>query len=410
MNVEVINTGSELLLGTIVNTHLNYFADQLFPLGLRIGRQVTVPDGEPIRQAFEEAMGRAEIILITGGLGPTTDDLTRDLVAEALGLELHRDPEVVRAMEERFAKRGLQMVERNLRQAEVLEGGVVLPNAFGTAPGIYLHTPAEPRRHVFLLPGPPRELYPMFEGQVLPILRRLSPRKVEHGCRTYHVLGLGESNVEALVGEKLLALPEMELGYCSRPGEVDIRCIAPDATLIQAEKIIMDALGDKVASRNGRLLEQDLIEALAEMGETLVTAESCTGGLVTHRLTNIPGASAVLLAGYITYSNEAKSMDLGVNPFVIETHGAVSPETAAAMAEGALRRSGADWGVATTGIAGPGGGSEEKPVGTLYVAVARRGGGTHVEALRFQRDREAFKQVASNAALDLLRRLMGRGS
>lgn len=250
----------------------------------------------------------------------------------------------------------------------------------------------------------------MFEEQVLPMLRQIAPGALENGCRMYHVLGLGESNVEAAVGEKLLELPGIELGYCARPGEVDIRCIAPEATLDQAEKIIMEALGDKVASRNGRLLEQDLIETLAGLGETLVTAESCTGGLVTHRLTNVPGASAVVLAGYITYSNEAKTMDLGVNPFIIETHGAVSPETAAAMAEGALRRSGADWGMATTGIAGPGGGTEEKPVGTLYVAVARRGGGTHVEAMRFQRDREAFKQVASNAVLDLLRRLMGGAS
>ena len=407
MKVEVINTGTELLLGSITNTHLTYFAHALFPLGLRVVRQVTVPDGDAIREALSESMARSEIILITGGLGPTTDDLTRDIVAETLGLALHRDPAVIKTITERFAARRLVMTERNLRQAEVPEGGLVLPNAHGTAPGIYIRSDSPRPVHIFLLPGPPRELYPMFQEQVVPILQGIAPRETPHLCRTFHILGLGESNVEALVGAQLLAIHGLELGYCSRPGEVDVRCVGTAGMLEQAEKIVVEALGDRIAARDGVKLEESAVATLSSRKQTIATAESCTGGLLAHRLTNVPGASAVLLAGYVTYSNEAKSMDLGVNPFLIETHGAVSTEVALAMAEGALRRSGADWALSTTGIAGPHGGTPLKPLGTVYIALAHRGAPTRVESHQFSRDRETFKNLATNAALDLLRRALG---
>ncbi len=408
MNVEVLNTGTELLLGSITNTHLTYFAHALFPLGLRVSRQTTVPDGNAIREALEDAMTRADIILITGGLGPTTDDLTRDMVAESLGIKLLRDPAVVESITQRFAARGLQMMERNLRQAEVPEGAIVLPNPNGTAPGLYVRTIRANRPiHLFLLPGPPRELYPMFEEQVAPILRTLAPGSAPQHCRTFHILGLGESNVEALVGERLLAIPGLELGYCSRPGEVDVRCLGSEEVLEAAEKIVVEALGDRIAARDSVKLEESAVATLTARHQTIATAESCTGGLLAHRITNIPGASAVLVAGYVTYSNEAKSVDLGVNPFLIETHGAVSAETAAAMAEGALRRSGADWALSTTGVAGPGGGTPLKPVGTVYIALAHRGSPTRVESHHFNRDRETFKNLATHAAFDLLRRALG---
>ncbi len=421
MNVEILNTGTELLLGSVVNTHLPFFAHALFALGLRVARQSTVPDGEAIRQGVEEALARADVLLITGGLGPTSDDLTREMVAACLNVPLRRDPALVTAITQRFASRGIPMVESNLRQAELPEGGVALPNPHGTAPGIYLRherpgAAGEPARtvHVFLLPGPPRELYPMFEQDVAPVLEKLAARALSGGlggpcrCRTFHLLGLGESNVEALVGERLLAISGLELGYCARPGEVDVRCLGPEDALAAAEKILTEVLGDRIASRDGVKLEESAVATLTARGQTLATAESCTGGLLVHRITNVPGASAVLLAGYVTYSNEAKSVDLGVNPLQIETHGAVSAETAASMAEGALRRSGADWALATTGIAGPGGGTALKPVGTVFIALAHRGLTTRVESHHFNnRDRETFKHLAANAALDLLRRALG---
>lgn len=415
MNVEVINTGTELLLGAVTNTHLTYFAHQLFPLGMRITRQVTVPDGDAIREAILDAAKQAEIILITGGLGPTTDDLTRDISAEVLGRPLHVDPTVLAAIEKRFADRGLVMSERNKRQAEVPEGGVVLPNAHGTAPGLYIEVPAETLgtsspRHFFLLPGPPRELYPMFEEQVAAILRRLNPAGANHLCHTYHLLGMGESNVEAAVGADLLALPDLELGYCARPGEVDVRCVGPAETLARAEAIILEKLGDYLATRDGETLEQVVVASLTERGETVATAESCTGGLISHRITNVPGSSAVFMAGYATYSNEAKSRDLGVPEALLAAHGAVSHEVAAAMAQGVLQRAGTTWGIATTGIAGPGGGSAEKPVGTVYSAVAHKGGEVTVERFFFNRDRETMKGMTATNALNLLRKRIAQTS
>ncbi len=412
MNVEVLNTGSELLLGSVINVHVATFAHALFPLGLRIARQVSVPDGEPIRAALAEALGRAEIILVTGGLGPTTDDITRDITADLLDRPLSVDPTVLETIRARFAARGAEMTPRVARQAEVPHGARVLPNAHGTAPGLYLEIPAESVGghpvHLFLLPGPPRELGPMIEESLIPILRGLLPQRTVQECHVYHIIGIGESNVEALVGEKLLALPGLELGYCARPGEVDVRCIGSAATLAKARAILTETLGDRIVSEDGRNLEGVLVETLTTRGETLATAESCTGGLLANRITNIPGASAVLLGGYVCYSNEAKSTDLGVNPLKLEAHGAVSSEVATEMAEGALRRSGADWALATTGIAGPGGGTDAKPVGTVYVALAHRSGPTHVEPHRFRnRDREGFKLLATNAALDLLRRALG---
>ncbi|MEI8235285.1 MAG: competence/damage-inducible protein A [Verrucomicrobiota bacterium] len=408
MNVEVINTGSEILLGSVLNTHVATLAAGLFPLGLRFERQVTVPDGDAIRQALSEALPRAELVIVTGGLGPTTDDITREITAELLARPLHLDAAVLNDIKARFALRDLPFTERVGRQAQVPEGALVLPNRNGTAPGLYLiHTANGHTTHLFLLPGPPRELKPMFEESVLPILRRIVPERAVHGCRIYHVLGIGESTVEDRVGEKLLAIPGLELGYCARPGEVDIRCIGAEAALEAAEKIVLEALGESVVTRDGRNVEQAAVETLARRKETLATAESCTGGGLANRVTNISGASAVFMAGFVTYSNEAKTRDLGVDAALIAEHGAVSPQVAAAMAEGARQRAGTDWALATTGIAGPTGGTPTKPVGTVCIALARRNGATQVEAHRFFRDRDVFKDLAARTALTLLLRAMG---
>lgn len=401
MRVEIITVGTELLLGSVLNTHLRFLAEALFPLGLRVTRQATVPDGPDIRTALIEAFARAEIVIVTGGLGPTTDDITREVTADLLGLELIHDEQVMQAIAKRFARRGLTMSARVARQAQRPAGAVVLANEYGTAPGLYFAARAE-TPHLFLLPGPPRELQPMFEAAVVPILQALAPPRAVT-MRTWRISGLGESLVEELVGEPLLALG-VELGYCARPGEVDLRTIGTEAQLAQAAAIVDAALAPHIVSLDASPLEAVIVEELTARGETLAVAESCTGGLVAHRITNVPGASAVFLAGYVTYANEAKQTALGVPAALLVEHGAVSAQVAAAMASGARAAADATFALATTGIAGPGGGSEEKPVGTVYIALAEEGREGRVELHKFPTDRATFKELTSQAALDLLRR------
>ncbi len=406
MRIEVLNTGTELLLGNVLNTHLQFLAQTLFPLGLRLQRQVTVPDGSAIRDAVEETFGRADVVLITGGLGPTTDDITRESVAELLGMELIHDETVMAAIERRFARRNMKMSPRNRRQAQRPAQATVLPNPNGTAPGLYLAARMRGKittPHLFLLPGPPRELQPMVTDQVTPILQRLLPPRPAIEMHTVRVAGLGESAVEELIGEHLLAL-DLELGYCARPGEVDVRTIGLPHILADAERIIVEKLGPHIVSHDQRSLEKVLVDLLTERRETLACAESCTGGLLAHRITNIPGASAVFLGGYVTYANEVKASALGVDPQLIEAHGAVSEPVARAMAEGARQRAGTGYALATTGIAGPDGGSAEKPVGTVFIALAGKMGETLVERHRFATDRKTFKDLVSQTAFDLLRR------
>lgn len=408
MRVEILNTGTELMLGSIVNAHLALLAQELFPLGLRIQRQTTVPDGEAIRDAMRESFGRADIVLVTGGLGPTTDDLTRDITADVLGLKLEHDEEIMRHIRERFARRGLPMTERVGLQALRPKEAAVLMNAHGTAPGLYFPSRAAGVPHFFLLPGPPRELLPMVREQVRPLLAALLPEKPGFAMSTYRVVGLGESLVEHRVGAPLLALG-LEVGYCARPGEVDLRLIGGPEQLAAAERIVRDRLGGQIFTTDARSLETVVVETLIARGATLAVAESCTGGFIANKLTNVPGASRVFLAGYVTYANEAKTSALGVDAALIAAHGAVSEPVVRAMAEGAVRAAGAKFGLATTGIAGPDGGSEEKPVGTVFIALAEAGKDTVVQRHCFPTDRETFKQLTGQTVLDLLlRRLDGR--
>ncbi|HZJ16132.1 MAG TPA: molybdopterin-binding protein, partial [Chthoniobacteraceae bacterium] len=259
MKVELLNTGTELLLGHVLNTHLQFLAEALFPLGLRFERQTTVPDGSAIRAALEETFARAEIVLITGGLGPTTDDITREIVAELLGLPLEHDEEIMKVIAARFASRKMKMSPRVGVQAQRPREATVLENEFGTAPGLYLPARSKPYAspHLFLLPGPPRELIPMFQEKVLPILRTIAPA-TNFALRSYRIAGLGESIVEERVGEGLLALG-VELGYCARPGEVDVRVIGAPEVLDRAEALIVEKLGLAVASQDGRPLEKVVV-------------------------------------------------------------------------------------------------------------------------------------------------------
>jgi nicotinamide-nucleotide amidase len=407
MIVEVLNTGSELLLGEVVNTHAAWFGKVLFPLGLQIGRQTTVPDGRAIRGALMETIGRADIVLVTGGLGPTTDDLTREITSELLGLRLVESEVVKGRIAERLARRGIPLRERMLRQAMVPETAVILQNDHGTAPGLYLPAGdgvSSSTPHLFLLPGPPRELHPMFLEQAVPLLREIARGLDVRECRVYRVVGMGESEVEERIGLELSRDGRFEIGYCARPNEVDFRVMGVAADMASIEERILSAIGDFLVARDGRKIEEVVVGKLIEFGATVTAAESCTGGLLLHRITNVPGASAVLRQGFVTYANDFKSETLGVAAELISRFGAVSAEVAEAMAAGALERAQADYAVALTGIAGPGGGTAEKPVGLLYIGLAKRGAALRSREFRFPTDRETFKDLATQAGLDMLRR------
>ena len=409
MRVFLLNTGTELLFGDVRDAHLSFIARQILPLGLRMAEQRTVPDGAAIRDTLAEIFSKADLIFVTGGLGPTSDDITRDLVAELLGLDLVCDEGVKQAITERLSKRQIKISDSILRQANAPRGAQILPNAFGTAPGLYIRAglnPAMASPPLFLLPGPPRELQPMFIESVIPILRSLAGVQPALVRRIYKIANMGESVVEAAVGERLLAIPGLEVGYCARPGEVDLRLVGDPALVSQGEAIVMDSLGKSIFTSSEQVLEEVLIQALRERKETLAVAESCTGGLLAHRLTNVPGASAVFLAGCVTYANEAKTDILGVDPELIDRHGAVSAEVASAMAEGARRRSHASHALATTGIAGPDGGTPEKPVGTVFIGLASAQVPAMTRKFIFPTDRETFKQMVGQAAFELLRKAL----
>ena len=406
LRIEVLNTGSELLLGDVVNTHLAGLAARLLPMGLRISRQTTVPDGSPIRDAMAESLGRCDVLIVTGGLGPTTDDVTREVTAELLGLPLSEDPDVTHSIRERLERRGYVFQERMRRQAMVPKSARVLQNPHGTAPGLYfapLESAWRATPHIFLLPGPPRELFPMVDADLLPVLARIAGQTVLRERRLYHVVGMGESAVEAAIGLALSLRGDIEVGYCARSNEVDLRLIAPPAILDEVEPLVLAAVGERLVSKSGERLETWVVAELMRQGKSLTTAESCTGGLLAHRITNVAGASEVFPLGFVTYANEAKIERLGVDPQLIEEHGAVSAEVACAMAGGAIALAKTDFSLSITGIAGPSGGSTDKPVGTVFIGLAVRGKPATAHRDYFPTDRETFKQLATQKALDLLR-------
>ena len=407
MRAILINTGTELLLGDVQDAHLAFIAREILPLGLRIEERRTVPDSDVIRRTLIELFPHCEILFVTGGLGPTTDDITREMVAESLGLELRQDPELLAWLERRLQVRGIKWSPGIARQADVLAGAEVLPNENGSAPGFYLKANINarvPSPHVFVLPGPPRELQPMFKKFAIPILKSIIKVPLQVERRSYRIAGVGESLVEKAVGRKVLAIPGIELGYCARPGEVEVRIIGDPNAIGAADAIIRRELGVSIFSDDGEALAAVVVRMLEQRNETLATAESCTGGLIANLITNVSGASEIFLAGYVTYANSAKSDVLNVDSKLIEKHGAVSQAVARAMAEGARTRAASTYALATTGIAGPTGGSDEKPVGTVYIALASKDSKTFAMKFRFLTDRETFKQLASQTAIDLLRR------
>ena len=409
VRIELINTGSELLLGRVLNTHQQWICRQLADHGYEVARQVCVADDGPsIQAAAGEALGRADLVLTTGGLGPTSDDITRDLIAELLGRKLELNRAVLADIEKYFSDRKRPMPPSTQIQAMVPQGAVVLPNPNGTAPGLAIEVKPN-SSWLILMPGPPRELRPMFTSTVLPLVQKHFPLEGEFVCRTLHTTGLGESSVEEKIAPPLkeLVTAGLQLGYCARIGEVDVRLVARGKNardlVNQAEDIIHSLLGPLIFAENDNSLESTLVQLLAARAKTLALAESCTGGLIANRITNVPGASAVLMAGLVTYSNAAKKNFLGVREETLREHGAVSEAVARQMAEGARERNSVDYALAVTGIAGPDGGTEEKPVGTVFIALSSARG-TVVEKRFNPFDRETFKFVTSQQALDLLRR------
>ena len=373
MRVILLNTGTELLLGDVQDAHLAFIAREILPLGLRIEERRTVPDSDAIRQTLAELLPRCEILFVTGGLGPTSDDITREMVADLLGLELRKSSKLMASLRQRLQVRGIRWSPGIARQADVHAGAEVLPNHNGSAPGLYLRTNINPQiqsPNLFLLPGPPRELQPMFQAFVMPILRAIVPASALIQRRLYKIADKGESLIEEAIGKRVLAIPGIELGYCVRPGEAEVRIVGKLKAIEQADAIIRSTLGPSIFSAADETLEEVIVKLLAQRHQTLAVAESCTGGLLANRITNVPGASAVFLAGYVCYADQAKIDMLNVDTRLIEKHGAVSEQVARALAEHARARARSDYALATTGVAGPSGGSPEKPVGTVYVALA----------------------------------------
>lgn len=406
MNIEIINTGSELLLGRVLNTHQQFLCRKLADAGYEVTRQVAIADtGEAIQEAVREAMTRSQLIIVTGGLGPTSDDITRDKIAELLDCELQEDPAVVEHVRSFFARRSRPMPDSTRIQAMIPAGAEVIVNHHGTAPGLVI--PAGDSS-LIMLPGPPRELHPMFSKQILPLIQERYPFGGGFASVTLKSTGVGESLMEEMLDEPLADLVQEGLivGFCARVGEVDIRLAASGEgsreLVARAEKIAREVSSEHIYGSEDETLDQKIVELLTSQGKTLSLAESCTGGYIGHRITNVSGASAVLMSGMVTYSNEAKQKLLGVSAATLEAHGAVSEPVAREMAEGALRVGGTDFAISVTGIAGPTGGTEDKPVGTVYMGLAMKNS-TVVKHRINSFDRETFKFVTAQQILELLR-------
>jgi nicotinamide-nucleotide amidase len=406
VKAEIIAVGSELLTPDRLDTNSLFLTEELNKLGVEILRKTIVGDDpELLAEAFRDALNRVPLIISSGGLGPTEDDLTRETVAELLRRQLKLDEKILDGIKARFRSFNREMPDINVRQAMVPEGAEALNNPRGTAPGLWI----EAGEHMIaLLPGPPRELKPLFLEEVLPrVARRVSAVRMFH--RELRVTGMGESAVDQRIQPVYKRFADVNTTVLASPGEIQIhlRMWTDDAALAQKnfseiEQGFEIALTDRIFSRDGSSLEEVVARLLTLNSATISAAESCTGGLLAQRLTSIAGSSSYFLGGVVCYSNEMKTTWADVPKELIEAKGAVSAEVAVALAEGIRRRVGSTLGVGITGIAGPGGGSEEKPVGTVHIAVSS-GGETKARAVRFMGDREMIRTQASQMALDLVR-------
>jgi nicotinamide-nucleotide amidase len=407
MKAEILAVGSELLTPLRSDTNALHLTAKLLEVGIEVAARITVADdAQLLESAFRNALSRADVVIATGGLGPTEDDLTREAAAAALGRGLHRDAGILEALRARFARYNRAMAPTNEKQADVIEGAIVLPNGRGTAPGQYVEAGG---RLLFLLPGPPAEMAPMFEEQVLPIVRKRAAGAVLT-MRVLKIASMGESDVEQVVAPLYKRYTNPRTTILGGFGQVELHLTASGSSRASAEGLVdelasgmRDLLPGRIFSEDGRELPEVVAALLRERRLTLAIAESCTGGLLAARLTEVPGASTFLDRAYVTYSNRSKVELLGVDPGLLESKGAVSEEVARAMAAGARRASGASIGVGITGIAGPDGGTPEKPVGLVYMAI-EGAAGDRMRGAHFPGDRERVRAQAVQATLEMLRR------
>ena len=409
MRAEIISVGTELLLGQIVDTNAPYLSRVLSTLGIDVFHRITVGDNTArLAEALRTALSRADLVITIGGLGPTQDDLTKETIAEVLGQKMVADPESEKVIRAFFDRRGLPIAQSNLKQALKPESGIAVPNSVGTAPGTIVEKDG---KIVIALPGPPAELIPMVESSIVPYLSH-SPRRTGAPTvivsRVLRVCGIGESAAEEKVKD-LLSSTNPTIAPYAQSGEVHFRVSAkaPDKDtalrmISGLEQKAWERLGDYIYGVDEDTLESVVVHMLIERKLKLALAESCTGGLISHRVTNVPGSSETYLAGITAYSNAAKADFLGVPPELIKRHGAVSPEVAESMAFGAAARTGADVALGVTGIAGPGGGTPEKPVGLVYIGL-KTPEGVDVTKSIFGGSRQEIKQRASQAALNMVR-------
>ena len=411
MKCEIIAVGSELLTPFRQDTNSLYLTEKLNEIGVIVHFKTIVGDRRrDLVGAIRTALARVDLVCVMGGLGPTEDDLSREAVAEALGLEIRRDPQLIVALAARFAARRMPMADNNLKQADMIEGATVIPNAKGTAPGLWIDTSfAGHRKLIIMVPGPPSECKPLFADECLPRLRAVIP--VRHiAKRVLKATMIPESTADALLAPIYTTYKDVETTILAGNAEIQLQLTCAKPALEAAQQRVdelasrlEEALDTHLYSSSGETLEQIVIYYLEMKQETLAVAESCTGGLLSQRLTSISGSSRSFLGGAVVYSNELKTDFAGVPPELIEAHGAVSAQVAEAMAQGIRRRVGASMGVGITGIAGPGGGTETKPVGLVYLAVSYNGKTESLEC-NFRGDRDRIRLWASQQALDMIRR------
>ncbi len=407
LSAEIIAVGSELLTPTKTDTNSLWLTEKLNEIGIEVKLKTVVGDDElRLEEAIRDAVKRSDVVITTGGLGPTEDDVTRRVSARAIGRELVYKEELENDLRERFRRWGREMPEINKRQAFVIEDSKILPNPNGSASGMSVILNG---KFLVVLPGPPRELQPMFENFVLPELSDLAG-DVVFRKRILKVSGMGESAIDEAIAPVYSKYKNVQTGVLFNKSEVEIHLTAQAENEREADKInaelaekIVEKLGIAVFSTEGEEMEEVVGRLLAENKKTLSVAESCTGGLIGERLTDISGSSAYFIEGVVAYANEAKIRALAVAPELIEKHGAVSKEVAEAMAKGMRERAGTDYAISVTGIAGPTGGSQEKPVGTVFIGFADE---TRVKSLHIvlPGDRYLIRWRASQAALDYLRR------
>ncbi len=406
----ILSIGNELLSGRTVDTNAAYIARQLRTVGVPVVSIHGVADEmAAITRALTLATSEADIVIVTGGLGPTDDDLTRQAFAEFFGVELVLRRDLLAKVQQFFDRRGIRMPERNAIQARIPAGATAVPNEWGTAPGIRAQKDG---KLLFALPGVPSEMERMFEASVLPELRTLTGNQAI-AVKRLKCFGAGESTIAELIGDAMRRGRNPLVNCTVSSGVITLEIVAVASNPDEAEKIAVGeeqslraALGDLIYGVGDQTLEEVVGEALARMGKTLAVAESCTGGLLAKLVTDIPGASRYFTYGWVTYSDEAKSRELDVPPEMVDEYGAVSEQVVRAMAQGARRKAGADYAIAITGIAGPGGGSEQKPVGLVYIAVDSQEG-TDTSRHVFSFDRSTVRLRAAQTALNMLRRRLG---